>query len=169
MSGADNGDTDQRFEVIKPPDTLSKRVKIGGPNAVKLDGLADSDTSFIDNVAANYLAYFKEDLKVLSAAFAKLKDAPGDSEIREEVFTAAHDIKGQAGSFGYDLITDMANSLCRFLEKLSTLEKKHLEVVSFHVEAMKIAEAKEMKGNGGPAGQKLLAGLKGVVEKVEGT
>jgi len=168
MSGADNGDADQRFEVIKPPDTLSKRVKIGGPNAVKLDGLADSDASFIDNVAANYLAYFKEDLKVLSVAFAKLKGAPDNSEIREEVFTAAHDIKGQAGSFGYDLITDMANSLCRFIEKLSTIEKKHLEVIGFHVEAMKIAESKEMKGNGGPAGQKLMDGLKGVVEKVEG-
>jgi|GEM_PF-3886913 len=126
MSGADNGDADQRFEVIKPPDTLSKRVKIGGPNAVKLDGLADSDASFIDNVAANYLAYFKEDLKVLSVAFAKLKGAPDNSEIREEVFTAAHDIKGQAGSFGYDLITDMANTYAGLSKSFRQLRKSTL-------------------------------------------
>jgi len=154
------------FEVIKPPDTISKRVKLGGPNAVNLEGLATSDEKFVAKVAANYLEYFKNDLEVISKAFASLMASPSSAEAKNAIFTASHDVKGQAGSFGYDLITDIADHLCRFIEKTDKIEKKHLEVIGFHVEAMKIAEAKAMKGNGGPAGQKLMAGLRGVVAKV---
>ena len=169
MSDRENRGPDSGFEVIKPPDTLSARVKLNGPNAVKTEGLEMSDDGFIEKVAANYLEYFKKDLKMLSTAFVQLSKSPENKEAREAVFNASHDIKGQAGSFGYILITDIANHLCRFLEKVDVIEKKHLDVIGFHVEAMKIAEAKNMKGNGGPAGQKLLDGLKGVVAKLGAT
>jgi len=166
MSDRDDKSQNSGFEVIRPPDTLSSRVKLDGPNAVKMEGPQMNDDGFIEKVAANYLEYFREDLKVLSASFAQLSKSPENEEAREAVFNASHDIKGQAGSFGYDLITDIANHLCRFIEKIDAIEKKHLDVIGFHVEAMKIAEAKNMKGNGGPAGQKLLDGLKGVVAKL---
>ena len=160
---------DQSFEVIKPPDTISKRVKLGGPNAVKLEGLTANEEQFVESIASNYLEFFRKDLQILSGAFVSLASAPQSNEAKETIYTASHDIKGQAGSFGFDLITGIADQLCRFIESLETIEKKHLEVIGFHVEAMKIAESKEMKGNGGPAGQKLLEGLRGVVTKVENT
>lgn len=34
----------------------------------------------------------------------------------ESLFAIAHDIKGQAGTFGYPAATELANRLCRLLE-----------------------------------------------------
>ena len=35
---------------------------------------------------------------------------------RDELFHAAHDIKGEAATFGYPLVAPAADSLCRLLE-----------------------------------------------------
>ena len=52
----------------------------------------------------------------MDAAYKALAAATGDRKAEaEQVFQIAHDIKGQGGSFGYDLMTLIANELCRLI------------------------------------------------------
>jgi len=157
---------DTWFEVVKVPDLVSKRVVANGPNAVKIEDLDHMEALFLEKISANYLDFFRDDLEELKGAFSILSADRGNKKNIELLYNISHDIKGQAGSFGYDLITAIADLLCSSIAKMETIGDKQLEIIGFHVEAMRIAEMKRMKGAGGAAGEKLLSGLRGVIEKV---
>ncbi len=75
----------------------------------------------------------------------------------------AHDIKGQAGSFGYRLATDVAHSLVRVLTPVLDDFARRNErpvvlgkLLSAHVNALKIVSHQRIKGDGGAEGRELL-------------
>jgi HPt (histidine-containing phosphotransfer) domain-containing protein len=72
----------------------------------------------------------------LSAAHARvLKDGftDGNSEI---LFRAAHDIKGDAATFGYPSAAAVAESLCRIIEHAPDLDNVPSELILHHVNAV---------------------------------
>ncbi|MGB0671252.1 MAG: Hpt domain-containing protein [Rhodospirillales bacterium] len=156
-----------KAEIIRPPNTLKAKVREGGPGAVDMDTLAKAE-NVIASLSDNYLEWVQEDLVRLSKAVEGLKAAPSDSEALDKVFQVAHDMKGQGGSFGYDLITIIGNSLCRFIEGLEGkgVSGGQLEVINIHLQTMKIVIANRMKGDGGSEGIKVLKGIELVVSKV---
>ena len=84
----------------------------------------------------------------------------------ETIFGIAHDMKGQGGSFNYDLMTILGNDLCRFIEDKETASDVDVEVIGLYVSAMKVVIAQRMEGDGGAAGTEVLNGLAAVVEKL---
>ena len=51
----------------------------------------------------------------------------------EELFRAAHDIKGDAATFGYPSAGAAADSLCRIIEHAPDLEKVPSELIAHHI------------------------------------
>ncbi len=157
---------DDQAKMIKPPTTLNAKVTVGGPGAVDAAALERAE-QVIENMAVDYLNWAREDLSKLQSAFSKLKSNDGDTtENLEAVFQLAHDIKGQGGSFEYDLMTIIGNQLCRYIEKLEgSAGEADVEVIELHVNALQAVISQELKGNGGPVGDQLLSGLEMVFEK----
>ena len=153
-------------QVINPPQTLQNKVEKGGPGAVDLEALAKAE-EVIANLADDYLDWVKEDLVRLEAAYDKLKTADGDDAANlESIFQIAHDMKGQGGSFGYDLMTSIGDQLCRLVEKMDTAGPRELKMIRVHIDAMRVIITKELKGDGGNEGRQLLMGLTLVGDKV---
>src|SRR5438477_8158534 len=72
----------------------------------------------------------------LSAAHAAiLKDGFTDST-REELFRAAHDIKGDAATFGYPSASAAAESLCRIIEHAPDLDAVPSNLIAHHINAI---------------------------------
>ena len=108
-------------ETIQPPTNLQNKVEKGGPGAVDLDAIARAE-KVIANLAGDYVNWAKEDLVKLENAYAKLKKGDGDQkELLLGVFNVAHDMKGQGGSFDYELMTAVGDKLCRLVEKLDKI------------------------------------------------
>ena len=108
-----------------------------------------------------------EDLIKIEKAYTKLAAASGDrKEEMNGVFQIAHDIKGQGGSFGYDLMTAIGNELCRLVEKTDVAGAGEIEAVKLHIDALKLVIAGDLKGNGGKEGEKLLSGLQQICDKL---
>ncbi len=82
------------------------------------------------------------------------------------VFQEALNLKGQGGSFGYDLMTAIGNELCRLIEKLDKAGPKEVEAIKLHIDSMKLVIGNDIKGKGGEAGEKMLAGLQQVCDKL---
>jgi len=154
-------------KVIRPPDTLKVKVGTGGPGAVDMAALERAE-KVIEEMTGDYLDWVAEDLKSLQQAMGKV--VPGSDDIKETlngVFQIAHDMKGQGGSFGYDLITVVGDKLCRVLERLEgDASPGDVEVMRLHVDTMKVIITNDMKGDGGEEGAKLLKGLDMVADKV---
>jgi HPt (histidine-containing phosphotransfer) domain-containing protein len=72
----------------------------------------------------------------LSAAHATiLRDGFTDST-REELFRAAHDIKGDAATFGYPSASAAAESLCRIIEHAPDLDAVPSNLIAHHINAI---------------------------------
>jgi CheY-like chemotaxis protein len=87
----------------------------------------------------------------------------------------AHDVKGQAGSFGYALATDVAASLVRVLAPvLDDFDRRRLRradlegLLCAHIDALKIVSSQRLKGDGGAIGQELLDELIGRTARLAG-
>lgn len=154
-------------QIIRPPQTLQAKVERGGPGAVDLDALAKAE-EVIASLADDYMDWVREDFVRLEAAFEVLKAGEGDEkENLDAVFQIGHDMKGQGGSFGYDLMTAIGDHLCRLIETLDKVGPRELVMIRVHIDAMRVVITKELKGDGGDEGRQLLMGLTLVGEKAK--
>jgi chemotaxis protein histidine kinase CheA len=72
----------------------------------------------------------------LTAAYtATLKDG-FNKDTSDELFRAAHDIKGDAATFGFPAAAATAESLCRVIEHAPDLEKVPAELIAHHINAI---------------------------------
>ena len=152
-------------EIIRPPDSLKSKV------TVTADGIDEEMLQRAEQVIAdlkdNYLDWVQEDLIRIQDAYAKaVEDPTGRKEHLKAVFEAAHEIKGQGGSFDYPLMTVVGNQLCRFLEHMEEPAEADMEVVKLHIDAMRLIIAKRVSGDGGAVGDNLIKGLDAVLAKV---
>jgi len=55
----------------------------------------------------------------------------------EQLFHAAHDIKGEAATFGFPAVSAAADSLCRLIEHTPDINRIPLKLVDQHVDAVR--------------------------------
>ena len=83
----------------------------------------------------------------------------------ERINAIAHDMKGQGGTFGYQLITDFAEGLYNFTSTGAGLTDNHVEIIKAHLDAMRIVIRERIEGGGGEIGNELKKGLEMSVKK----
>jgi HPt (histidine-containing phosphotransfer) domain-containing protein len=72
----------------------------------------------------------------LSAAHAGILNAGFTDLTREELFRAAHDIKGDAATFGFPSAGAAAESLCRIIEHAPDLDLVPSDLIAHHINAI---------------------------------
>jgi chemotaxis protein histidine kinase CheA len=72
----------------------------------------------------------------LSAAHATVLRDGFNDETREELFRAAHDIKGDAATFGFPSAGAAAESLCRIIEHAPDLDAVPASLIAHHINAI---------------------------------
>ncbi|MBT5300349.1 MAG: phosphorelay protein [Rhodospirillaceae bacterium] len=133
--------SDEKVQIINPPNAVKAKVKVGGPGAVDVATLERAEQA-IAAMGDQYLDWVQEDLGKIDAAFVALKAATGDrAQEVDDVFQASHDMKGQGGS--YDLITAIGNQLCRMIEKVDTVGDAEVNAIEVHIGAMKLVIAQK--------------------------
>ena len=84
----------------------------------------------------------------------------------EVIEGTAHDIKGQAGTFDFPLLTLIAESLCDMLRAADTIEDRQIGLIEAHIDAIGIIVRRRIQGDGGDMGKQLLSRLQTAVRKV---
>jgi len=72
----------------------------------------------------------------LSAAHAAVLRNGFTVDNREELFRAAHDIKGDAATFGFPSAAAAAESLCRIIEHAPNLDEVPSDLIAHHINAI---------------------------------
>lgn len=159
----------EKPEIITPPDTMKIKIAMGGPNAVDVAALERAE-KVIANMADSYLDWVEEDLNKIQASLDNLvKNGDTDrTKNLERVFAIAHDMKGQGGSFGFELITAVGNNLCRLIDRIddTVLAEVQNEAIRIHVDAMKLIITSRMRGDGGDQGSAIMDGVQQMVLKL---
>ena len=72
----------------------------------------------------------------LASAHATILKMGFTGQTREELFRAAHDIKGDAATFGYPSAGAAADSLCRIIEHAPDLDEVPSDLIAHHINAI---------------------------------
>jgi len=127
-----------------------------------------ADTAFVDDaalaeadhamraLAAAYPAYAEAELEELASAL----DGVGRGTCsREALFLPAHNLKGQGGAFGYDLITKFGEALCDLTRGAAPPTSTETALIAQLIGACRTVLQNRMTGDGGIAGRRLVAAL----------
>ena len=149
--------------VITQPNPLRK-VLLRVPESDLDDpvGRAEKALAALSGEFKNWMAI---EADRLSAAHAVVLRHGFTIENREELFRAAHDIKGDAATFGFPSAAAAAESLCRIIEHAPDLEQVPPELITHHINAVQAIVRERTKLDTTVMASKLSRQLRGVADE----
>ena len=121
-------------EIIVPPNRLKKAVSIA--KSTDLDPVARAEEA-LGNLAGEFAAWMDGECVKLDEARQRVKADGMKEATRDSLFRCAHDIKGEAATFGFPLVAPPADSLCRLIEHTPNMVQIPLGLVDQHVDAIR--------------------------------
>ena len=97
--------------------------------------------------------------EMYEALAAAMRDRAGRQGQLERIYRLAHDMKGQGGTFGYELLTEMGEAMCRFTGERQDFSDGEFALVRAHIDAARRIVLEGLEGDGGEAGRELMSGL----------
>jgi len=88
-------------------------------------------------ISSDFSDWMLQECDRLDNARRKVKEAGLHKQTRQELFLAAHDVKGDSATLGYPEVGRAADSLCRLLEHAPDLTKIPLAIIDQHVDAVR--------------------------------
>jgi len=152
-----------KVEFIDNPNPLRAKVKVksGDPSEM----LAKAEQS-IQKLGDEFETIFGDSVAALVAAMTDVRQG---GMTRERALIAMrrllHDLRGQAGTFGYPLVSHIGDSACKFIDLSEDFGATETDVLAMHIDALKAVRQSKIKGDGGAIGRELMAGLRKVILK----
>jgi HPt (histidine-containing phosphotransfer) domain-containing protein len=121
-------------EIITPPNKLRKVVStVEGPVE---DPVARAEQA-LAKLASEFTKWMNQECDRLDAARRAVKTEGLSKHTRDALFHAAHDIKGEAATFGFPSVAAPAESLCRLIEHTPDPRRIPINLVDQHVDAVR--------------------------------
>jgi HPt (histidine-containing phosphotransfer) domain-containing protein len=121
-------------DVIMPPNKLRKAIKPA--TARDEDPVVRAELALAE-LATEFAAWMQQECDRLDMARRRILEIGLNKATRQALFHAAHDIKGEAATFGYPAVAATAESLCRLVEHTPSTEHIPLLLVEQHVDAIR--------------------------------
>lgn len=152
-----------KFSMITPPNTLATRVSGSGP--ISADVLKKAEAA-VTKHTKSFEENAKSTVETMQALLEGLgASGPDNADAIYQIHRKAHDIRGQGGTFGYHLVTNIGDSLFKYTESLKTCDKNSLAVLNAHVDAIRAVLVNKVIGDNDPVGREIAAGLDAAVRK----
>ncbi|MCR9070560.1 MAG: hypothetical protein NXI18_02480 [Alphaproteobacteria bacterium] len=153
-----------KVEFIDNPNPIRRKVRVEqGIDPQNLIKRADNQVA---KLSGEFEEIFAENIVALGDAMTSLRQSGGtDEESLRRLRVLLHDLRGQAGTFGYPLVSKVGDSACKFIDLSETIGGTEVGVLNMHVDALKAISQAKIKGDGGPIGAELMGGLRKVIQK----
>ena len=121
-------------KVITQPNPLRKVLRRVDDRDAD-DPVARAEKALAD-LSGEFKTWMLTEADRLSAAHAAAQKSGFSREACDELFRAAHDIKGDAATFGFPSAAAAAESLCRIIEHAPNLSQVPGELIAHHINAI---------------------------------
>lgn len=120
--------------VITPPNTLRGLIRRGAEHEVD-DAVARAEKA-LAGLSGEFQNWMAIECDRLASAHAAIVKDGFHAATRDELFRAAHDIKGDAATFGFPPAGAVAESLCRLIEHTPELNGVPADLIRHHIDAI---------------------------------
>ena len=152
----------KKAKGIRPPNKLASKVPKQGGKPAHL-AIAEAEQR-VENLKEEYIAHLKDDMAEVEELVARYTDSR-DPKALKLLFRVIHNMRGQAATFGYPLITQVGRSLCLYLlEQEEKGETPELLLITLHADALKVIYREQIMGSGDSISQETVIGLMKAVE-----
>ncbi len=121
-------------QVITQPNPLRKVLR--RVEDKDLDDPVARAEKALAGLSGEFKSWMATEVDRLSAAYTAVRKDGFGKATRDELFHAAHDIKGDAATFGFPAAAQIAESLCRIIEHAPNLDKVPAELFGHHINAI---------------------------------
>jgi HPt (histidine-containing phosphotransfer) domain-containing protein len=121
--------------VITQPNPLRKVLRRVAGKDHDDDPIARAEKA-LAGLSSEFKNWMMIETDRLSAAHASILGNGFTDASRQELFRAAHDIKGDAATFGYPSAGAAAESLCRIIEHAPDLDAVPSNLIEHHIDAI---------------------------------
>jgi HPt (histidine-containing phosphotransfer) domain-containing protein len=121
-------------EVVTPPHKLRKLISAAGDASD--DPVARAEAA-LKQLSSEFGTWMESECERLDAARHDVKRQGFTAKTQDALFRAAHDIKGEAPTFGYPAVASVADSLCRLIEHAPQATHIPIVLVEQHVDAVR--------------------------------
>lgn len=122
-------------EVIVPENKLRKAVS-REPIDTKDDPVARAEQALAE-LSGEFSGWMDSECERLDRARRTVAAEGFSKAAKDALFHAAHDLKGQAATFGFPAVASAADSLCRLIELTPNLTRIPVLLVDQHVDAVR--------------------------------
>jgi chemotaxis protein histidine kinase CheA len=123
-------------EVITPPNKLRHAISTTRNNQGAVDPVARAEQA-LAQLSTEFSGWMDTEIERLDQARQLVKTIGFNKATRETLFHAAHDIKGEAATFGFPWVAALADSLSRLVEHTPDMNRIPLTLVDQHVDAVR--------------------------------
>ena len=120
--------------VITQPNPLRKVMRRMAEDEID-DPVARAEKALAD-LSGEFRHWMEVEVERLAAAYAVILKDGFTKAARDELFRAAHDIKGDAVTFGFPPAAAVAESLCRIIEHAPDLSRVPSDLIAHHINAV---------------------------------
>ena len=150
-------------EIFEAPTKLQQKVGVGqGANQAALHLAED----VLEKVKPSYEGRFEADMRALKSSFVKMQDT---REFDLNLLVGkVHEIRGEAGTFGYNLVAEIGRLLSEFIGTVDEVGPTEELAISAHLQAMQTVVVDKVKGEGPEVARQIIAGLNAIMERSKG-
>ncbi|MGC1465630.1 MAG: Hpt domain-containing protein [Pseudolabrys sp.] len=123
-------------EIITPHNKLRKLVSVKPLEPGEVDPVARAEHA-LEELSSEFGTWMEAECVRLDTARNVVKASGFNKLTKDALFHAAHDIKGEAATFGFPAMAGAANSLCRLVEHTPDPNRIPLRLVDQHVDAVR--------------------------------
>ena len=123
-------------EVIVPENKLRVAVAKGSATDEREDPIARAEKA-LAALSPEFGAWMDSECDRLHGARREILRGGLTDANKEALFRAAHDIKGEAATFGYPAVASAAESLCRLIEYAPCPDRIPAALIDQHVDAVR--------------------------------
>ena len=151
------------YEMITPANPLRMAVSEAVGNGGN-DPIARAEKA-LAKLSSEFSSWMDSECDRLDAARKNVKAKGFTKATRDALFHAAHDIKGEAATFGYPFVAASADSLCRLIEHTPEMTRIPMGLVDQHVDAVRAITHKNTRGDSDANATMLAGKLRHVTEE----
>src|SRR6185312_13179796 len=151
-------------EIITPDTSkMRKLVRAASPDD-KDDPVARAEAA-LAQISGEFSSWMNDECERLDAARRKARDTGLNKQTCQELFLAAHDVKGDSGTFGYPAVVPAADSLCRLIEHTPDAMKIPMKLIDQHVDAVRAIVREYARGDIAQVAMALTSKLRQVTDE----
>lgn len=137
-------------QTISVPNSL--KLKVGGRFAgIDPAAIAKAEAA-LKSLSSNFAEWLQDEITKLDAARARIRAEGWTTATAEHLYLRAHDLKGLGSTYEFPLITRIAGSLCKMIDKPETRLSAPMPIIDAHIDAIRACVRDNIKDESNPVG-----------------